>query len=89
MAKNGRQSEVTNLHLPLVSIDKNVIAFQIPMNNWRVMTMQVEKTTQNLPRPILQTSYIYMLMFLPVPNDKFKHHKETTNELTIRSQDKT
>jgi len=90
MAKNGCQSEVTDLHLPLVSINKYVITFQIPMYNRWVMTMQVEKTTQNLPRPILQSSYVYMLMFLSVPTRQIQALYWTANALIIiRSQDET
>lgn len=42
------------------------------MNNRRVMTVKIEKTLQNLPRPFLQSPQINMLMFLSIPTQQLK-----------------
>lgn len=37
------EAKITNLHFPLISIDKNVITFEISMNHRRVSAMEIEK----------------------------------------------
>ena len=36
------------------------------------MTVKIEKTLQNLPRPFLQSPQINMLMFLSIPTQQLK-----------------
>ena len=67
LTKNSSKSKIPNLHFPLVSINKYIVTFQIPVYYRGVMTVQVEKTSQNLPRPVLHSLYVHMLMSFPIP----------------------
>jgi len=43
VVKNGSQSKITNFHLTMVAINKNVITLKISMNDRRVMAVEIEK----------------------------------------------
>lgn len=43
--KQGSQPKVTNLDNTLTAIDEDVVTFEIPVNDWRCVTMQIHQTT--------------------------------------------
>lgn len=61
------QSKISNLNQSTISIDKNIIAFQVPMNNRRTLTVQKAQAAKNLPCPVLDGFHIHILMLFPVP----------------------
>lgn len=61
------QSKISNLNQSTISIDKNIIAFQVPMNNRRTVTVQKAQAAENLTRPVLDGFHIHILMLIPVP----------------------
>lgn len=68
--ENCSESEITNLHLPLIAIDKYVITLEISMNHRWVKAMEIKKTSQDLPTPMLHRSKVNPLVLLPIPNNK-------------------
>jgi len=38
-SKNCSQAKIPNFDFPLISIDKNIVTFEISMDNWWVMAM--------------------------------------------------
>ena len=65
--ENCCQAEISNLHFPLISIDKNIITFEISMNHRWVMAMKIEKPTQDLSTPMLHCSDVNSLVLKPIP----------------------
>lgn len=55
-----------------MSIHKDVVTLEISMYNWRIMTMQISKTLEDLASPILNCMYIYSPVFLSIPTSS-KH----------------
>lgn len=64
--KNSSKAKITNLDLPLIPINKNVITLKISMDNWRMSAMKVMKAFQDLPTPMLYCSNVNSLMFLSI-----------------------
>ena len=60
--ENRRQAKISNLHFPLVSIDKNIITFEISMDHRRIMVMKIEKPSQDLSAPMLHCSDVNPLV---------------------------
>ena len=66
--KNGSESKVTNLNFSLVSIDEDVITFEISMDDWRRTAMEIEKPFRTcLITPLLHRFYIHSSMSQPIP----------------------
>jgi hypothetical protein len=69
-AKDGSQAQVANLDLTLVAIDEDIVTFEIPMDNRRMMTVEIQKTHQDLPASMLHCSDMNPLVHLPIPKTK-------------------
>jgi len=65
--ENFSKAEITNFDLSLVTIDENVITLEISMDHRRVMAVEIDKTFQNLPAPMLNSSDVNSFMFKSVP----------------------
>ena len=65
-AKDGGQAQIPNLDLPLVPIDENVVAFEISVDDGRVMAVEIEEAHQDLPAPMLHYSDMHSPVHLPV-----------------------
>lgn len=50
-----------------MSIDKDVVALEISMNYWRIIAMQINKTTKDLACPVLNGTDVYPRVFLSIP----------------------
>ena len=48
---NDSKTEVTNLELTIVAIDKDVVAFQVAVNNGWVLGMQIGEAEEDLSTP--------------------------------------
>ena len=49
MPKNGRQSEIPDFYDAMISINEDVIAFEISVDHRRFVTMEVVEPSENLP----------------------------------------
>lgn len=56
------QPQITNLDNALTTIDEDVVAFEISVDDWRRMTMQVHQPTQDLPGPAFQDLWVNVLV---------------------------
>lgn len=65
--ENCSKAKITDLDFALVTVDKNVITFEISMNHRGIMAMEIKKTLQNLPTPMFDCSNIDPLMLCPIP----------------------
>jgi len=66
-AENCSKAEITNFDFSLVTIDENIITLEISMDHRRVMAVEIDKTFQNLPAPILNCSDVNSFMFKSIP----------------------
>mmetsp|Transcript_3489 Transcript_3489/g.7075 ORF Transcript_3489/g.7075 Transcript_3489/m.7075 type:complete len:260 (-) Transcript_3489:253-1032(-) len=64
--EHGCQSQITNLDDTIGTINENIITFQVPMNYWRIMPMQIHQSGQNLPTPVFQHIIPQMLVLLAI-----------------------
>ena len=74
--ENCSKSKITNLNLPLIPINKNIITLEISMDHRRLMAMQIMKPPQNLPAPMLHSSNINSLMLQPIPIEQPRKQNE-------------
>jgi hypothetical protein len=61
------QAQVPNLDLAAGAVDKDVIAFEVAVDDGGVVRMQVHQPLQDLPRPAPQHLLINVLVLLAVP----------------------
>lgn len=76
-AENGGQAKVADLDLPLVAVHEDVVTLEVPVNDGRIMAVQVQQAAEDLPAPVLHRPYVHPSVPLPVPN-----HHQTRNQLT-------
>mmetsp|Transcript_5852 Transcript_5852/g.25920 ORF Transcript_5852/g.25920 Transcript_5852/m.25920 type:complete len:1112 (+) Transcript_5852:100-3435(+) len=58
VVQHGSQTEVPNLHLALVLVDKDVVALQVAVHDGRGLRVQVVQAPQDLPGPRLDRPQI-------------------------------
>ena len=58
VVQHGGQTEVPNLHLALVLVDKDVVALQVAVHDGRGLRVQVVQAPQDLPGPRLDRPQI-------------------------------
>ena len=63
----GGKSKITNLNNSSGTIYEYIIWFQVPVNNWRVMPVEVDKPLKDLPSPALYAHKVDIFMFPSVP----------------------
>ena len=73
--KNRSEAKIANFDFPLVTIDKDIVTLEISVDDWRVMTMEIEKPSQDLPAPMLHCPNVHSLVLLPVPSKDQKQEK--------------
>ena len=56
--KDCSEAKITNLDFPLVSINKNVVTLEVPVDNRGVMAMEIKKAFQNLSTPMFHSSNV-------------------------------
>lgn len=66
MEKQAAISEGKGSYLTDVAIDEHVTTIQIPVNNTRLMGVQIIQALENLLGPLLQSLHGNMLVLLPV-----------------------
>ena len=66
--EDGGEAEIPNLDLTEMAIDKDVIALEISVDNWRIMGMEINQTLQDLPSPFLDCPDVDAPVSLPVPD---------------------
>lgn len=59
--------QVTNLDNAFTAIDEDVVTLEVAVNDRWSVTVQIHKTTKDLPCPALQNLTVHMLMLLAVP----------------------
>lgn len=68
--KDGSKAKVSNLNFTLIPIDKDIVALEVSVYNRGIMAVEIKKTPQDLPAPVLDCSQIYSLVSLPIPVTK-------------------
>lgn len=53
------KAKITNLDFPLVPIDKDVVALEVPVDNRGVAAVKIKKPFQNLSAPMLHGFYVH------------------------------
>jgi hypothetical protein len=53
LAKNGSQAKVTDLDLPLVAVHEDVVTLEVPVNDGRIVAVQVQQAAEDLSAPVL------------------------------------
>jgi hypothetical protein len=61
--KDCSKAKITNFDFSLVTINKNVVTLEIPVDYRGVMAVKIEKPLQYLPTPMLDCSNIYSPVF--------------------------
>lgn len=77
--KDGRQPKITNLDLAKMAIDEDVVALEISVDYWGIVTMQKGKAFKDLATPIFNSSHVDSLVLLSEPIQKLQH-----NQIRIR-----
>lgn len=67
LLEDSCKAEITNFDLTSVSIDEYVVTLEIPVNNRRLLRMQIGQAFKNLPCPVLDSLGINLPMLLTVP----------------------
>lgn len=65
-AEDSSQTQIANLDLSKMTIDKDVVTFEVSMYNRGVKGMQINKSLQYLCSPAFDGSHVYLLVYLSV-----------------------
>lgn len=67
ISKHGGKAKVTNLDLCQMTIDEDVVTFEVSVDDRRIVLMQVDKAIKNLACPVLDCSNVHSLVSFPIP----------------------
>jgi hypothetical protein len=67
LAEDGGETEVANLDLSLVAVHEDVVTLEVPVDDGRIVAMQVQQAAEDLPAPVLHRPYVHPPVPLPVP----------------------
>ena len=59
-------SHISNLDFSVCSIDENIVALYVAMDNWRVIRMEIDKAFENLSTPTFDDLDIWMLQLADI-----------------------
>jgi len=81
LAEDGSQAEIADLDLTLVAVHEDVVTLEVPVDDRRIVAVQVQQAAEDLPAPVLHRPYVHPPVPLPVPN-----HHQTQNHNQILSK---
>jgi len=81
LAEDGSQAKVADLDLALVAVHEDVVTLEVPVDDRRIVAVQVQQAAEDLPAPVLHRPYVHPPVPLPVPN-----HHQTQNHNQILSK---
>lgn len=84
LAEDGGQTKVADLDLALVAVHEDVVTLEVPVDDGRIVAVQVQQAAENLPAPVLHRPYVHPPVSLPVPN-----HHQTRNRNQIQSRNQS
>ena len=84
LAEDGSQAEVADLDLTLVAVHEDVVTLEVPVDDGRIVAVQVQQAAEDLPAPVLHRPYVHPPVPLPVPNH---HQSKTTIKFCPRRQE--
>jgi hypothetical protein len=84
LAEDGSQAEVADLDLALVAVHEDVVTLEVPVDDGRIVAVQVQQAAEDLPAPMLHRPYVHPSVPLPVPN-----HHQTRNHNQIQSKNQS
>jgi len=67
LAEDGREAEVANLDLALVAVHEDVVTLEVPVDDGRIVAVQIQQAAEDLPAPVLHRPYVHPPVPLPVP----------------------
>jgi len=67
LAEDGREAEVANLDLALVAVHEDVVTLEVPVDDGRIVAVQIQQAAEDLPAPVLHRPYVHSPVPLPVP----------------------
>jgi hypothetical protein len=67
LAEDGGEAEVANLDLALVTVHEDVVTLEVPVDDGRIVAVEVQQAAEDLPAPVLHRPHVHPPVFLPVP----------------------
>ena len=67
LAEDGREAEVANLDVALVAVHEDVVTLEVPVDDGRIVAVQIQQAAEDLPAPVLHRPYVHPPVPLPVP----------------------
>ena len=67
LTEDGREAEVANLDLALVAVHEDVVTLEVPVDDGRIVAVQIQQATEDLSAPVLHRPYVHPPVPLPVP----------------------
>ena len=67
LTEDGREAEVANLDLALVAVHEDVVTLEVPVDDGRIVAVQIQQAAEDLPAPVLHRPYVHPPVPLPVP----------------------
>ena len=67
LTEDGREAEVANHDLALVAVHEDVVTLEVPVDDGRIVAVQIQQAAEDLPAPVLHRPYVHPPVPLPVP----------------------